>query len=111
MPGSFLLLLSVCLFCVIFVFRCRKNQVIIILWPEENMGGKKKTNGYANPIDEEHNRRASIFFPIKAFEDQHVSVRFSRDTLRIGQFYTQFGSRLSRIQFVLKLKPSIQISI
>ena len=52
----------VCLFR--FVFRCRKNQVIICLRAEENTGGEKKTSGYVNQVDEEHNRRASIFLPI-----------------------------------------------
>ena len=57
MPGLFLLLLSVSLFCVVFVFRCRKNQVITFLRPEGNVGD-------ANQVDEEYNRRASIFLPI-----------------------------------------------
>ena len=37
--------------------------MIIMLQLEENMGGEK-TNGCANQVDEEHNRRASIFLPI-----------------------------------------------
>ena len=38
--------------------------MIIFLQTEENMGGEKKTNGDADQVDEEHNRRASIFLPI-----------------------------------------------
>ena len=67
MPGVFLLLLPVCLFCVCFVlfFTTRKNKVMVIfLRAKENMGGEKKTNEDANQVDEEHNRRASIFLPI-----------------------------------------------
>ena len=57
------LLLDVCLFGV-FVFYCRNNQVIIFLRAEKNMGEAKRTNGDANHVDVEHNRRASIFLPI-----------------------------------------------
>ena len=32
------------------------------------MGGEKKTNGCANHVDEEHNRRASIFLPVNPLE-------------------------------------------
>ena len=32
------------------------------------MGGEKKTNGDANQVDEEHNRRASILLPINPFK-------------------------------------------
>ena len=38
--------------------------MIIMLQLEENVGREKKTNGCANQVDEEHNRRASIFLPI-----------------------------------------------
>ena len=31
---------------------------------EENVGGEKKTNGDANQVDGEHNRRATMFLPI-----------------------------------------------
>ena len=41
-----------------------KNQVIIFLRAEENVGGEKKTDGDTNQVDEERNRRASIFLPI-----------------------------------------------
>ena len=61
MPDLFLLLLSG-LFR--FIFRCRENQVMIFLRPEESMGGERRTNGDANQVDEEHNWRASIFLPI-----------------------------------------------
>ena len=51
-----------------FVSYYRKNQVIIFLRDEENMGGEKKTNGDTNQVDEERNRRASIFLPINPFK-------------------------------------------
>ena len=38
--------------------------MIIFLRAEENMGGEKKTNGDANQVDEERNRRASILLLI-----------------------------------------------
>ena len=63
-PASFFCFCLSYLFCVVFVFHCRKNQVIIFLRPEENMGGKKKTNGDANPVNRDHNRRAIIFLTI-----------------------------------------------
>ena len=56
------------LYCLVF-FCCRKNQVIIFLRPEENVGGEKKTNGYANQVDQEHNQRASIFLPINPLKN------------------------------------------
>ena len=42
--------------------------MIIFLRAEENMGGEKKTNGDANQVDEERNRRASIFLPINSLK-------------------------------------------
>ena len=63
MSCEFPCVLVLCLFC--FVFHYRKNQVIIIfLRAEENVGGEKKINGDANQVDEERNRRVSIFLPI-----------------------------------------------
>ena len=48
-----------------FVFYYRRNQVMItFLRADENMGGEKKINGDANQVDEERNRRASIFLLI-----------------------------------------------
>ena len=38
--------------------------MIIFQRAEENMGGEKKTNGDANQVDEERNRRTSIFLPM-----------------------------------------------
>ena len=38
-------------------------MMIIFLRAEKNMGGKKKTNGDANQVDEVDNRRASVFLP------------------------------------------------
>ena len=70
MPGFCLVLLPVCLFCVYFVlfFYYRKNQVIIFQRAEKNMGGEKKINRDANQVDEERNRRASIFLPINSLK-------------------------------------------
>ena len=48
----------------VFVFLFRKNQVIVFLRPDKSIRGEKKTNGCANQVDEEYNRRASIFLPI-----------------------------------------------
>ena len=48
------------------------------------MGGEKKTNGDANQVDKERNRRASIFLPITPLEDQHIPVRLHRNALGIG---------------------------
>ena len=70
--------------------------MIILLRPKENMEGQKKTNGYANQVDEYHNRRASIFLPINRLKI-NAPVRLSCDALGIGQVYTHFGSCLSRI--------------
>ena len=49
---------------VSFCFLLQKNQVISFQRAEENMGGEKKTNGDANQVDEERNRRARISLPI-----------------------------------------------
>ena len=38
--------------------------MFIFLRAEENVGGEKKTHGDANKVNEEQNRRASIFLPI-----------------------------------------------
>ena len=40
----------------------------IFLRPEESIGGEKKSNGYANQVDEERNRRASLFLPINCLK-------------------------------------------
>ena len=81
MPDSFPLLLSICLFCVAFGFHCTKNPVISYLRPKENMGGEKKTNEYANQVDEEYNQRASIFLPINP-----LKINTSRfDSLATGR--------------------------
>ena len=37
---------------------------MIIFLRIENMGGEKKTNEDVNQVDEERNRRASIFLPL-----------------------------------------------
>ena len=42
--------------------------MLIFLRPEENMEGENKTNGYANQVDAEHNRRASIFLSINSLK-------------------------------------------
>ena len=61
----------------------QKNQVMaILLRPEENMGGEKKTNGCANQVEEEHNRTESIF--LLNHLKINVPVRLSDDALRIG---------------------------
>ena len=59
---AFACLPVLCLFR--FVCYYRKDQVGIFLRAEENMEGEKKTNGDANQVDEERDRRASIFLPI-----------------------------------------------
>ena len=85
MPGLFLLLLPVCLFCVCFVvfFTTGKNEgMIIFLGAEENTGVEKKTNGDANQVDEEYNRRASIFLPINPLKI---------DTPRFDSIVTRWG--------------------
>ena len=78
MPGLFLLLLPVCLFCVCFVlfFLLQKNQVILFQRTEENMRGEKKTNGDAKQVDEERNRRASIFLPISSLKINTTRFNF-----------------------------------
>ena len=93
------LLLAVCLFCV-FVFRYKKNQVILSLRPEESMGGEKKTNRDANQVDEEHNRRASIFLPINPLKIStsrfdSFATCWGKDILHIG-IYPSLVTRLSR---------------
>ena len=57
-------------------------MVIVLLRPEENMRGKKNTNGCANQVDEEHNRRASMMV-INRFK-MIVPVRLSHDASGIG---------------------------
>ena len=77
---AFACLPALCLFR--FVFYSSKNQVVIIfLRAEENMGGEKKTNGDANQVDEEHNRRASIFLPMNPLNN----------TSRFGSIATCWG--------------------
>ena len=62
MPALFILsLLVVC--CVLFL---TGNN--FFLRAEENIGGEKKVNRDANQVDEERNRRASIFLPINALK-------------------------------------------
>ena len=69
-----------CPFAVFFVFSpvisgdntTEKVKETIISWE------KKKTNGCAKPIDEEHCRRPSIFLPINRLKTV-VSVCFFRD--------------------------------
>ena len=54
-----------CLPVFCFYFLLQENQVMVIfLRAEAKGGGEKKTNGDANHIDGEYNRRASIFLPI-----------------------------------------------
>ena len=55
-----------CAFACLSVVWCSwKNQMIIFfLRAEKNSEGEKKTNRDVNQVDEEHNRRASIFLPI-----------------------------------------------
>ena len=53
---------------VYFVFACMSvvccsYQVIIFQRAEENMGREKETNGGANRVEDEPNRKASIFLP------------------------------------------------
>ena len=45
-----------------------KNEVIIFLRAEANIGVEKKTNRDANRVDEERNRRASIFLPVNSLK-------------------------------------------
>ena len=52
---AFACLSVVCLFR--FVFLLQLNEVIIFLQTEEYVEGEKKTNGDANQVDEERNRR------------------------------------------------------
>ena len=70
---------------VSFVFACLSvvhcfYRVIIFLQAEENMGREKKTNGDANQVVEEHNRRASIFLPTNPLK-----------ITRFGSFATCWG--------------------
>ena len=46
----------------------KKPGAHFFLQGEENMGGEKNINGDANQVDEEHNRRASIFLSINALK-------------------------------------------
>ena len=63
MPSLFLLLLSVCLLFVFFVFCCRKSYQIrcLFFYEPKKARGEIKTNGYANQVDEEHSQSASLF--------------------------------------------------
>ena len=63
MSGAFICLPVSCLFRFGSNIQ-EKNEVIIFLRAEENTGEEKTTNGDANQVDEERNRRASIFLPI-----------------------------------------------
>ena len=79
MSGLFLVLLLVCLLCVVLG---KKSGNHFILRAEENMGEDKETNGDANEVDKEHNRRASIFLPIKLLKIN--TSRFDSLTARRG---------------------------
>ena len=73
--------LFVCLFRFVFAFHCWKNQVMIILLrPKENMGGDKRTNGGANPVDEELYRWERNFLLFNHLKTTS-RYRFSRDAL------------------------------
>ena len=79
-----------------------KHQVVIIfLRLEENMGRKKKTNGNANLVDEDHNRRASIFLLINPLKIK--TSRFDSIVKRWGQDRSIPGlvARFSRGSFML----------
>ena len=49
------------------------------------MGKEKKTNGDANQVDDERNRRASIFLPINSLKMAKIN------TTRFGYFATRWG--------------------
>ena len=75
MPGLFLV------FAYLSVVYCF-YQMIIFLRAEENMGEEKKINGDANQVDEERNRRASIFLPINPLKIN--TSRFDYIAMRWG---------------------------
>ena len=65
----------------------QKNHAMIVLMrPEENMGGGNKINGRVNQVDEERYQRASIFLSINRLK-VNVPVRLSHDALGIGHTY------------------------
>ena len=56
--------------------------MIIFLRAEEIMGGEKKINRDADQVDEERNRRASIFLPINPLKIN--TSRFTVLSQRVG---------------------------
>ena len=78
---AFACLPVLCLFRLVFLLQQEKSSGDDFLQAEETMGGEKNTNGDANHVDEEHNRRASIFLPINPLKidtsrfDYYVATR------------------------------------
>ena len=73
--------LSACFVSVSLCFSLQENQgMIIFLRAEENMVGEKKINRDADQVNEECNRRASIFLPINPLKinTSRVSVLSQR---------------------------------
>ena len=67
--------------------------MIIFQQPEEIMGGEKRKNGDANQVDEEHNRRVSIFLLINLLK---IS------TPRSDSLATRWGKDRSKLTFVTR---------
>ena len=67
-------------------------MLFYFLRAEENMGGEKKTNGDANQVDEEHNRRASIFLPWKINTSWFDSLATRWGKEKLNQFGYSFIS-------------------
>ena len=76
-----------------FVFHSRKTQVIIFQRPGETTGVEKRKNGDANQVDEEHNRRVSIFLPINLLK---------MSTSRFDSLATRWGKDRSKPSFVTR---------
>ena len=75
--------LSACFVSVSFCFLLQENQVMIIfLRAGGNVGGEKKIYEDVNQVDEERNRRASIFLPINPLKIK---------TSRFGSIATRWG--------------------
>ena len=70
------------IFACLPVVYCSCQVILFFLQAKENMEGEKKTNGQANKVDEERNRRASISLPINPLKI---------NTSRFGSITTHWG--------------------
>ena len=71
--------------------------MIVLQQPEENMGGERRTNKGAIPVDEQLDRRASNFLLIERLTTKVLESILSRRVGDRGLVCTNLGSHLPRI--------------